>query len=458
MVGPWKQRGAALGAAHAVRLMLLAPLLAGPCACGGGAAPSDGLVLPELPGAAAGLAGVELVPLSPQLAERATALGADGLALVEAGLALAQAPGPGSVPLEPDRWAALALAAEAARSAERGLFAPELAPRVAPLDLPLAGVALPMHHKQPHVDYAWELAEVAELGAEWVNLIVVTRQAKVDSSQVPLTSDRTPSDGRILATIRAARALGLRVQLMPVVLIAEPGPEDWRGTLAPADRDAWWRSYGRFLGSMADLARQGGAELLCVGSELASMEADEARWRWLIGNLRQRFGGHLTYSANWDHFAELPFWDALDLASMTGYFEVCKQTSFGGQRDRFPDLDACLRAGWRAGQSELRHLAAVSGLPAVFSEVGLPSVEGALARPWDYTLEGAPDPDGQARAFEAFRSVFLPGGRPAAGFGGAFLYDYWGAGGLEDTSYTPRGKPAAEVWQSILAGLAGGGD
>ncbi len=373
---------------------------------------------------------------------------------VESGLALGHLPV--GEPAPEGLRETLVEAARRAQASGAGLFAPALAPLPRPLDLPLAGVALPMHHKDPTADYAWELAELADLGARWVNLLVVTRQRHVDSVEVPLVSDRTPSDERIVATIAAARELGLRVQLMPVVLIAEPGPRDWRGTLAPDDRAAWWRSYDRFLCHMADLAREGGADLLSVGSELASMEGDEQHWRELIANLRMRFAGSLTYSANWDHFADVPFWDALDLAEMTGYFEVCSETGFGSQIDRFPDRDACLRAGWRLARAELRHLEAVSDLPAVFSEVGIPSVEGALAEPWNYTLKGEPDPEAQRAAFEAFRAVFLPGGNPAPNFGGVFLYDYWGPGGLEDTSYTPRGKPAVEEWRALLGGLGGG--
>jgi len=352
-------------------------------------------------------------------------------------------------------------AARIAQDAGAGLFAKQ--PKPKPMVFPLAGVALPMHYKQDNGgNYGWELREIKDLGAEWVNLLVVTRQERVDSSRVPMSTERTPSDARIVATIRLARRLGLRVQLMPIVLLREAGPKDWRGTLAPKDPGSWWRSYDRFICHMADLAGEGGAEAFSVGSEFASLEKHEAPWRRIILNVRLRYAGHLTYSANWDHFARVPFWDAVDFASMTAYFTLCPkvESEEAGKQGALPapflDLDACVRSGWQAGLDELVRLAQISKKPAVFSEVGVPSVHGALAGPWDYTLDAAPDPAAQALAFRIFQDVFLPGGFPAKHFGGGFLYDYWGLGGLEDKSYTPRGKPAASEWREILRGLATG--
>ena len=116
--------------------------------------------------------------------ELSASLGVDEVGPVEAGLAL------GHLPLGPERpevlGEALSAAARAAQVDGRGLFAPDLAPPPRPLEPPLAGIALPMHHKDPTVDYAWELAELSELGAEWVNLVVATRQRRVDSVEVPL--------------------------------------------------------------------------------------------------------------------------------------------------------------------------------------------------------------------------------------------------------------------------------
>jgi hypothetical protein len=382
------------------------------------------------------------------------------LELVRRGLALGHlAPGEDA---GDGRAEAFAKAAEEAQHNKQGMWAKRdlgfNGRRAVPFGTPedaggatdtIAGVALPMHHKEEHQTYAWELTEIVELGAEWVNLIVATRVDKVDSIRVPLTSARTPSDGRIRATIELAHSLGLRVQLMPIVLIENPGPKDWRGRLAPTDPGQYWRSYDRFICHMADLASKASAEVFCVGSEFASLEGYQAEWTRVIANVRMRYRGQLTYSANWDHYAEIPFWSQLDFASMTGYFTLCEEAQKSASEEDY----ACVVEGWKEGLFHAWRLARISGLPTVFSEIGVPSVTGALAGPWDYTLDTAVDVEAQRLAFEAFREVLLPGGEPAEGFSGAFLYDFWGPGGAQDKTYTARGKPALEEWRKILAAL-----
>lgn len=302
------------------------------------------------------------------------------------------------------------------------------------------GVALPLHSRDPAYDYARELREIRELGAAWVSLQLVTLQERVDSSFVPRTSARTPTDERLAATIRTARELGLEVLVLPIVLIEDPGPDDWRGTLAPRNESDWWQSYSAFLIHVADVCATAGASALSIGSELASLEASEDRWKLLIANLRMRFPGWLTYSSNWDHFDGPTFWRQLDFAGMTAYFELSYAPD--------PSLEE-LVGGWRHARDEARRLHAISRLPVVFTEVGLPSVVGGAAAPWDYTQAGEPDLALQARAFEAFAEVFTAESDPA--FRGMILYDWWGLGGESDTSYTARDKPAAEVWRVLLS-------
>lgn len=315
--------------------------------------------------------------------------------------------------------------------------------RLAP-PAPIAGVALSMHSREADYDYRRELEEIRALGASWVNLIVATRQSLVDSSQIRFDAGFTPSAERIRATIASARELGLEVLLLPIVLIEHPGPDDWRGKLEPADRGAWWQSYNRMLCSMADVAAEAGASALSVGSELASREGDTEAWERVIANVRCRFPGLLTYSANWDHTATLEFWPALDFAGMTAYFELAP-----GNSPPRKSLDA----GWRIAAREVERLQKYSGLPVVLIEIGLPSQVGAAATPWDYTRTAPVDLEIQERVFEAFESVFLADGKRSPGFHGVFLYDWWGWGGADDGSYTARGKPAEKVWRSLLAAL-----
>ncbi|TAJ17098.1 MAG: hypothetical protein EPO68_09945 [Planctomycetota bacterium] len=387
----------------------------------------------------------------------------DGVALnvelVRAGLALVEPTGFGD-----EHLLELVAAAREAQRAGNGLWASTRKPPVAlapsaearpkgPVDLRvapppvIAGVALPLHEKQSFRSYERELGEIRALGATWVNLIVATRQDTSSSSWVPIGSDRTPPDWRIVETIRQARAHGLEVLVIPIVLIRNAKPDEWRGVLKPADRGAWWRSYQRHVLHMADLAREGGASALAIGSELLSMENEPAPWRRVGLAARARFPGWLTYSANWDHFAKIEFWDALDFASMTAYFTLAS------------DDEATLievKSGWTRALDEVRRLGEVSKLPAIVSEVGVPSQTGGLRAPWDYTRNRAVDLAGQRLGFEAFRDVFTPGGKPAAGLGGVFLYDWWGEGGAQSMEYTARGKPAEPLWREILAGLATG--
>ncbi len=109
-----------------------------------------------------------------------------------------------------------------------------------------------------------------------------------------------------------------------------------------------------------------------------------------------------------------------------------------------------LEGGWRHAASEMQRLARHAHLPVLFTEVGIPSLKGAAAAPWDYTARGECDLELQRRAFEAFGRVFFSEARDDDPFLGMLFYDWWGAGGEGDTNYTARGKPAESVWRELL--------
>src|SRR5947207_11952182 len=69
--------------------------------------------------------------------------------------------------------------------------------------------------------------------------------------------------------------------------------------------------YRDLVGHYADVAHDGEADVLVIGSELISAEAEINEWTKTIRMIRRRFAGQITYCANWDHCARTRFWDQL---------------------------------------------------------------------------------------------------------------------------------------------------
>lgn len=240
----------------------------------------------------------------------------------------------------------------------------------------------------------------------------------------------TAADQVLAAALDGAAARGLAATVFPIVVLDEVGPGQWRGTIDPVDLDAWWTAYERFIAHYAALATAHGAASLVIGSELGSTESWRDRWYHLISRVRKQFTGRLIYSANWDHFSKVSFWERVDVLGVTGYFELT--------RDHDASVEA-LTAAWTAPKQALVAAAKGRGLPLWLTEVGYVSRDGATARPWDYTSAAPIDLEEQRRAFAALAAAWS--GEPT--LDGLFVWEWSGAGGPSDGGYTPRGKPAA---------------
>ncbi|MEZ4469944.1 MAG: hypothetical protein R3F60_03880 [bacterium] len=152
---------------------------------------------------------------------------------------------------------------------------------------PVRCVALAPHFEgeATAADFEQKVREIKEIGA---NLVLVV----VQWGQVDHTSDTLgpyqwgTDDAEVRTLIGQARAAGLDVLVFPIVKLARILPGRWRGTLAPRDRRRWWAAYEAFILHYATLAAEAGAGWLSVGSELGTMEPDEADWRQLIGRVR----------------------------------------------------------------------------------------------------------------------------------------------------------------------------
>lgn len=339
----------------------------------------------------------------------------------------------------PPRAARPALAMAAAAATATAVIALAGCPRArpAPPRRPAQGVALGLHvtAADPGERRRWYrtfLDEIRDVGATDVSLAVRWSQADVSASRIGPVDGVTVPDEVVREVAGLARERRLGVFLLPVLDVAVRRPGQWRGALAPADPDAWWAAYRAFILHYARIAEDAGAALFAVGSELASMERDRGRWVDLVAAVRGIYRGRLTYSANWDHYEPVPFWDVLDVVGVAAYQPLSRAPD--------PTLDD-LTAGWRPFKARLSAWAARAGRSYVVTEVGYPSRRGGAFRPWAYDDGGEPDPALQGRCYEALRRTWE--GDPA--LEGLYLWSWFGAGGPADTGYTPRGKPAEAV-------------
>jgi hypothetical protein len=105
-------------------------------------------------------------------------------------------------------------------------------------------------------------------------------------------------------------------------------------------------------------------------------------WRELIARIRGVYQGKLTYSANFDQYFEVGFWDALDLMSINAYFPLRNDLL---EKDQEHLLEGLLIKGWQRVFGEIdafyrkRNL---RNMPILFSELGYTRRKNCTIEPW----------------------------------------------------------------------------
>jgi hypothetical protein len=308
------------------------------------------------------------------------------------------------------------------------------------------GVALGLFAEDVSFSYVPLLREIAELGASHVALVVPVYQTNAASTQLYLHTRFSPTLETIADTIREAQRAELEVTLFPIVRLANPRtPSEWRGTLQPSDRDAWFANYGQMVGDLASLATLTGATRLVIGSELSTLDEDLPHWSKLIELIRAVYSGTLLYSSNWDHYQDARLFELVDEIGIVAYFNL-REASEPATVDK-------LAGNWRRIAREMESNLAKYDKPFVLTEVGYRSRHGSTASPWDETSGGACDLAEQQHGFEAFREAWTTPGIHHPRLDGLYIWNWYGYGGPGTTSYTPRGKPAAATVRQILLDL-----
>ena len=323
------------------------------------------------------------------------------------------------------------------------------------------GMAFDLHHTDQLDRYLAGVDTIASMGFDYVEVLTPAYQTDAKDDQVRIRSGRNfgPRREQLITLLRHARSRGMKTMLMPVVLLSEPGGDDWRGKIQPASWDRWWISYGDVIDYFIDIANEVGVETFSVGSELLSTERQTERWRDLIARVRQRYGGLLTYSTNWDHYHVPQFWTDLDLMGMNGYWNL---TTLAADPEH-PQADE-LRRRWQQIRAQVLAHAGRHGRPILFTEIGYPSLPWGLKEPWNYVDPNKAqknDPRTQALGYSAFLSAWddiltrpsrRHGAAEPAPLAGVFFYrwDPYHRGSPEDTGYGVQGKTTFDLLKSFL--------
>jgi hypothetical protein len=294
-------------------------------------------------------------------------------------------------------------------------------------------MALGLFSKEKY-DYGKDLLELKKAGVNSILLNVSWYQRDIRSLTMEPRAPRgenefTVPDVELARVIRQARQLGMSVLLFPYLRFDHRAPKEWRGVLEPKDFPTWAKNYERFILHYAQLAQTTGVEYLSVGSELGSLEGQAEFWKDLIRKVRKQYGGKLLYSANWDHYSHPAFWEDLDYLGVTAYHKLSNAKN--------PSLEEVTKK-WVEVRERLLAFSKKFGKKILITEVGYPSLDGAVKAPWNYLASTEVDLQEQELGYQAFIQAWSN----VPGLQGVYWWVWYGEGGPADNSYTPRGKPA----------------
>ncbi len=282
---------------------------------------------------------------------------------------------------------------------------------------------------------------LAETNANWVCLVPYgfTRQGT--------PSLRYNLDGQwwgethtgVIENIKLAKANGLKVFLKPQVYI----PGSWPGDLdfgSEAEWSKWEADYKAFVLSYLDIAIEYDVELFCIGTEFKKSEIKRAAfWKALIKDMRCKYIGQLTYSANWDSYHAIEFWEDLDYVGISGYFPMIDNT--------LPPVKKLVKK-WKPRIQELRNYAQHTSKKILFSEYGYLSVDGCAGKTWELEKKVKQLPINEAAQANAFEGLYTALWNESWWAGG-FIWKWFPHGqgheGYVERDYTPQDKQAEAV-------------
>lgn len=295
---------------------------------------------------------------------------------------------------------------------------------------------------------ARSMVEARALGASWVSLTPFGRTWDLKPTGIDLTFETPFEENRknVLRAVHQAHAEGLQVFLVPHLWVETGG---WRALIDPGDDAAWARwtdAYRSFLLTWAEVAAEGGVEMLSVGVELRSWvtTARAASMLAIIADVRRVYPGLLTYSANWDDVGDTAILGAIDLIGINAFYPLAEREGAS---------PAELAEGGRKVAASIEALARDAGKPVVLTEVGYTTRPDPAVKPWEWPdgmKDVKVDERAQAEAYRALLAPFLDARWCAGFFVWRFYADPDDVSQEAEWGFSPRGKLAELVMRDAF--------
>lgn len=321
--------------------------------------------------------------------------------------------------------------------------APITASSAAGLPQPVAGKVNGLTFVAPPEPFADNpMSAVRESGATWI-AVVPYAYTRLQEPEVRFNEHRWQWWGErpegAQATIRLAKEQGIRVMLKPQVYI----PGGWTGALDFPNDSAWtaWEAgYSRYILLFAQMAEAEKVDLFCIGTEFnRAIQKRGDYWRQLIVQIKKVYRGKLTYSANWDDWAQVPFWSELDYVGLGGYFPLVE--------GKTPEVSRLCEA-WKPIAERLESFSKTVSKPVLFTEFGYLSVDGCGWQNWELEKgieQRSINQEAQANCYEALFASLQGRSWWAGGFLWKWFPNMRGHEGYPERDYTPQGKKAEQV-------------
>lgn len=304
--------------------------------------------------------------------------------------------------------------------------------------------------------------------ANWVALIP---EATLDRTTLELKADSTnnwwsETIAANVQSIKLAKQAGFKVFLKPHVVLGKipekkefkvvrvAGSEnnkskpikdktkgvEWRGEFAASNEADWQtveKSYESYILKLAKVAADLEVDMFSVGTELRQFAIKRpAYWKQLIAKVRTIYNGQLTYSANWDEYNKISFWQLLDYIGVDTYFPVNRMAT--------PSIKKTLK-NWRAIQKQMKKVSKKEDKQILLTEFGYRNVSYAGKRPWTHDKGPAIlNNQAQENLYKAFFQTFWKEKWVAGGFAWKWFHVPLKK---NNTSFSVQDKPALEILQ-----------